>query len=318
MQWHGCGWFRVWQRSGHVRAGIVLGLFFGGILNAKVMVLSFHYNFPELIKYQKRCLEKFCEEEYVYHVFGDSIDVRLQKQIKQNSDNCNAIYCRIPQHIHQGPKNPGTHVLGVGSHRHADCIEYAMANFRRHHDDLVVIMDSDLFPIEPFKFSELLEGAKIVGGDRGGYPSAVLVVIDMPRLEAAEELDFFPRLDDAGGALDTGGGIYTYAQNHPNDHVALKPYFNYTQPAALRSAATTFKNQNLKRFLKTSSLAHELYCDTKLFHIKSITFSIRFGGPEKRVRKALTFLDSCLQPGNDNPEKASVGFSGLKTRKFKR
>lgn len=203
-------------------------------LDAKIRILTFHYNLPELIEIQHKTLQKYVSDDYELIVFNDAKDPKIEKEIQ---DTCNryGILCirfepewhlRDPlntlieewerkkcySHSHIGPIIPYQHV----SVRHCHVLQYALDNFGRNHNDLVVILDGDCFPVRPLSLRSVLGSNAIAGirKEQGGIEYLwVVFTIFNPQI-IPNDLSFRIALIN-NEIHDTGSYTHLFLKNHP-------------------------------------------------------------------------------------------------------
>ncbi len=107
-------------------------------LTAKIRLLSFHFDHPELVSLQEKLLRKFMVDDWELIVFNEAGIVEYEEWI-QNECNKLGIQCIY---------SPLPHLQGV---------EYAIDHFGSNHDDIVAIMEGDFLPIRPIDLRALLQ-----------------------------------------------------------------------------------------------------------------------------------------------------------------
>ncbi len=227
-------------------------LIFPAILTAKIRILTFHYNRPDFLEYQCQAFKKFFPDEYEIIVFNDAPDSKMQKEIEEACEK-NGITCvRFEQSWHEtDPLNEMIRNLldtpqknsffrfplknGFPSHeaiaqqvsvRHCHVIQYALDHYGYGHDDVVVILDADVFPIKPISIRSLLKDVQLVAIDSEfkhiHYAWVPFVAFDPRKLPDLADLKFHVDVIDEV-LCDTGSHSYHYLKNHPEVTCRLFP-----------------------------------------------------------------------------------------------
>jgi hypothetical protein len=192
-------------------------------LHAKIRLFTFHYNRPDFLELQHKTLQKFLKEkdDYELIVFNDARDIELKKKIELTCENLGIQCINFPQHLHDNAEN--------GSYRHCHLVQYALENFGYEHDDIVGIMEGDVFLIRDFSIRETLKNYNIVAAMQQSvnnkdleYIWIGLSFLDMKNLPNKHSLNFSWAYYN-GAFLDSGGNTYHYLKNNPN--VAIEKYF---------------------------------------------------------------------------------------------
>lgn len=204
-------------------------------INAKIRILTFHYNLPELIEIQHKTLKKFLKEDYELIVFNDARELEHEKSIKKTCNKLGIRCVRFEPSWHandplnaqisqwQNRSDLYSHIGLIHpdhpSVRHCHVIQYALNQFGYSHDDLVALLDGDCFLSRPASFKEILGDNDIVGirKEQGGidYLWVVFSLFDPRKVPYKEDLKF--HLDVVNNEIhDTGAHTYHYLKNHPN------------------------------------------------------------------------------------------------------
>ncbi len=217
-------------------------LFMAQELSAKVRFLTFQFNRPEFLELQLKLLEKFVEDDYEVIVFDDAIYPSLEEAFRNICEENKIQYVRFQPEWHKsdplneyvyqvfqdpnletffvfGPNREVT-IEGISRHssiRHNHVIQYALDHFGYDHDDIVVILDHDLFPIKSVSIRELLKKEPLIGikiDSDHPYIWVPFVAFSPKRLPDVKELKF--HCDRINGYFhDTGAHTYYYLKNHP-------------------------------------------------------------------------------------------------------
>lgn len=201
-------------------------------ITSKVLIFTYAHNRPEFIEWQHHTFKKFVQDDYEFVVFNDAVNHNFSRQIQEKCAQCNIRCISIPQSIHDSPHivHPEANFVSA---RNCNVVKYSLDTVGFYHDDIVVLVDSDLFLIKPFSFKQFLSGYQLAGryrtcselhncaADHPHCPSPIqylwigLVFIDMPHLPNRHQLHFnCGRIN--GVFYDAGGGSALYLQNNPS------------------------------------------------------------------------------------------------------
>jgi hypothetical protein len=195
-----------------------LALFISLSLSAKVLIFTYSYNRPDFIEIQHKTFQKFLLDAYEFIVFNDAIDENVRIAI-ENMCNTYAIPCiRIPQEIHDSNYSP--------SARNCDVVKYSLEKMGFHHNDILVLIDSDMFLIKEFSIRNYLAGFELAGVEQIkshiNYLWIGIVFLNMATMPNKTTINF-----DCGQIeninTDSGGHTYNYLKNNPWARVR---YFN--------------------------------------------------------------------------------------------
>lgn len=221
----------------------LIGLFlFHNSIEAKIRILTFHYNKHEFIELQYKAFKKFLLDEYELIVFNDGDTAERDAAIRDMCARYDIPCIRYEQEWHKTDplnskvlkmlQNPKvySHILFASntiesiakqpSVRHCHVIQYALDHFGYEHDDIVVIVDGDLFPIRPVSIRSMLCNYDIAGIERRiaedgvDYLWVPFVAFNMPGLPNKRDLKF--HVDVINNKLyDTGAHSYHYLKQNP-------------------------------------------------------------------------------------------------------
>jgi len=242
---------------------------FSQSLSATIRIFTFHCNHSEFLEYQCKALNKFLLDEYELIVMNDGVNKEEQNAIKAVCEKYGARNVCYDQSWHANdPLNklvqealsiPGGNAffcfpLKAGypdiqkiyenaSIRHCHLIQYALDHFGYDHDDIVVIMDGDVFMIQPLSIRALLTEVPIAGMDSEfrdkHYLWVPFIAFDPARLPNLHDLKFHADLID-GIVCDSGSHSYQYLKNNPEVKYRLYP----------RRLSADFFPYNMKTFSK--------------------------------------------------------------------
>ncbi len=212
----------------------LITLFVSAPSMGKILIITHACNRPDFIEIQYKTFKKFLLNEYTFVVFNDAIDQEVYQGIDSICKKY-AIPCyAIPQHIHT---RPYLHRPEVGTYsnpqkasaRNCTVVQYSLDILGFEHDDIVVIIDSDLFLVRPFNLEAYMEGHQVAtfyrsccdlgmecGYKHPGLPEMKffwigLTFLDMKQLKRKEAINFNCGTIDTID-MDAGGHTYYYAQ----------------------------------------------------------------------------------------------------------
>lgn len=241
-------------------------------LLAKVRILTFHYNRPEFLEYQSKLLHKFLWDDFEIIVFNDAPSSHDQLAIEAVCANYGLTCVRYEQSWHDtDPLNTWirdsvdtpeknsffrfplidgcpdiSSVANQCSIRHCHVIQHALERYGYDHDDIVVILDADVFPLKPFSIREWLSHADIIGIDSEfqhlHYLWVPFIAFNPQSLPSPKELKFHVGFIEEL-LCDTGSASYEYLKNHPEVTFQLFP--RIPDKALFPWDAGTFSNLGL-------------------------------------------------------------------------
>lgn len=296
-------------------------LFFSDELSAKVRFLTFHCNRPEFIEIQAKTFKKFIQDEYEIIVFNDAKTDEGAEEIKQMCAK-HAIPCvRYEQAWHRSdPINdlfrsyrfivlPG-HGFGdfdietisnCAGIRHSHVIQYALDHFGYEHDDIVVLIDGDCFPIRKTNIRKLMNGADIVGSSihmalgRGWWPTGdpkysylwvVFTAMDMPKLPNKQDLRFHMQVYE-GLIYDTGSNSWKYLHDNPQVVAKkVKPlkFEDLKKCSMSRLASLGLTPGQIQLVRRSSQALTEFHQECHFLHYRGVSFR-----PDSRERGEYVF-----------------------------
>lgn len=223
---------------------------------ATIRLLTFHYNRPDFIELQHKTLQKFMQEDYELIVINDGNTPERAQAIRLTCEQYGIRCVRFEQHWHftdclndqvlswlYDPAFIHTHlsfwtqdwhgVLNQPSVRHCHAIQYALDHFGYGHDDIVAILDGDIFPIRPISLKTLLKDVPIAGIRRTvaeenlEYLWVPFIAFDQSRLPNIHDLKFNVAFIE-GHIHDSGAESYYYLKNNPGVNVKMYDYHGST------------------------------------------------------------------------------------------
>lgn len=220
-------------------------IFASAYMHAEVLVFTYAFNRPDFIKIQHDTLEEFLLDDYKFIVFNDAKDPKLEKQIEDMCAQLNIQCIRIPQEIHSRPYLPrlAREDRQHPSVRNCNVVQYSLNTVGFDHDDIVILLDSDMFLVKPFSAREFMQGYSLAGLNQcKGHVEYLwigLVFLDMKNLPNKNTLTFNCGEVD-GYAVDAGGHSHNYMKKNPG---ALVRYIHHQYSGRLRCPACESTHQ---------------------------------------------------------------------------
>ena len=198
-----------------------------------IRILSFHSDTPEFVECQAKALRKFMTESYEYIVFNDAPTEEESRKIEAVCNRHHIFNIRYPQEWHT------SHPLSMEiNSRFQDpslnvklqhVIQFALENYGYIHDDGVILLGGDVFPIRPLCFRPLFASSDLWGTlppthDLGSiYPVGApayfwtpCIGINMPNIPDELLLDLQFSSDAIHGTIyGPGSHSYHFVKNHP-------------------------------------------------------------------------------------------------------
>lgn len=195
-------------------------LFFSQIISAKVLLFTYAYNRPDFIEIQYKTFKKFLHDEYEFIVFNDAPGQNMCDKINNMCAKYGVRCVRIPQEIHDKPYLPrlareNFHAPAV---RNCNVVQYSLDTIGFDHDDILVLLDSDMFLVKDFSVIKYMKNLDTAGLDqeRKGfhYLWIGLVMLNMQTLPDKRTLTFNCG-EIEGVPVDSGGQTYHYLKQNP-------------------------------------------------------------------------------------------------------
>lgn len=261
---------------------------------AKVLIITYSCNSPHFIEMQDKTFKRFLNDDYEFVVFNDARRENIKQQI---DDMCNQLgirVFRIPQEIHNRPYLPrqaGDNLQGA-SERHVNCIQYSLDTLGFNHDDIVFLLDSDMFLIRPFSITEYMKDkdiASFIKRNATGihYLWPGICFLNMSNLPDKRSLNFnCGRMNN--WPTDSGGWTYYYLTKYPqlrvSDINSLFSHQLFLGDSHFRRSADSFEavpkeirttvyihwgfNDNEIKFLLKQPDTFEFYLDHHFIHYR--------------------------------------------------
>jgi len=191
-------------------------------LDATILIFTFAYNRPDFIEIQYHTLQTFLEDDdYEFIIFNDAQNANMVTNIQNMCTKLGLRCIRIPQEIHSRPylqRWPGEN-YNHPSVRNVNVVQYSLNTLGFDNDDIVVLLDSDIFLVKPLCIREYLAGYDL-GGQQSSNGSVTylwhgLAYLDMRTMPNRRTLNFnCGRVNNR--PIDAGGHSYYYIQNNSN------------------------------------------------------------------------------------------------------
>lgn len=300
-------------------------------LPATVRLLTFHCNKPEFIQLQCETFQKFVEDDYELIVINDAKTQELEQAIEKMCDRYHVRCVRYLQEWHlsdplnlrilewlQNPQIYSYHafferriacIANQPSVRHSHVLQYALENFGYHHDDIIALIDGDVFPIRPINIRKLLGDRDIVAvrkrlpgdvddpltRDQIDYLWVTFVAFHPRKIPDVRDLQF--QVDLIQNKIhDTGSATYHYLQNHPDLSLTLFPRSSSQQLGrfAPRILEKMGFNPREIQFIKGMPEGQfvEVYVDHKLLHFCNSCWD--HWGYQQKTRYVKQFIDEII------------------------
>ena len=220
------------------------------LVKSKIRLLTFHYNLPKFIEIQHNTFQKFLKEkdDYELIVFNDAKDEIIKKEIIDTCKRLKIQCINFPQTLHEewplsrkiANNNPYTTLKSTdGSVRRCHAARYALEHFGSNHDDIVAVLDGDMFLIKPFSIRETIENYDIFASCQTdyfqrGYEYAWIALCFFKPFNLPNKNDFHfdfvvhnyykdPFLGEGNWFihLDSGAQTYFYLKDNPSVNYKL-------------------------------------------------------------------------------------------------
>jgi len=303
----------------------MMAISIAGQAYSTVRILTFHCNRPDFLKMQHWTLEKFLEDEYELIVFNDARETELEEAISATCETYGIKCVRFEQEWHISsrinqmfidqlhhpdlihsnfPLDFEKNVEGLSRHnsfRHCHVIQYALDNYGYDHDDIVVILDGDMFPVRPVNIRSLLKNHDIAASTRYykkegiDYPWVTFIAMNMPMLPNKDDLQF--HADRIGQYFhDSGANSYHYLKNNPSVLVMKLSVFDTSTYKPGIGRHLLARNFNLKdiNFMKRLSRKNfvQFQVNNTFLHYGASSFESK--NQESKSKVVMSYLNSKL------------------------
>lgn len=239
-------------------------------IDAQVLIMTYVYNKPEFIELHDKTFKAFFKDPYEYVVFNDAPNQTMCNQVEQTCDRLGIRCFRVPPHANNRQ---------TPNYRHMDGIKHSLNLLAYNHDDIVMMVDADMFLIKPFSARHYLEhnGYDFVGDRNAGrvgrqerivHSSPAFVIMNMPALPNRRTISFEgDRVE--GVPCDVGGHTYYYFKQNPAVRVHLYQGISTTHlPLEKKQLASMGYDEGTIDFL--FDIAHpygmQFHCDHNFLH----------------------------------------------------
>ncbi len=203
-------------------------------ITAKVLIFTYAYNRPDFIEIQHKTFKKYLKDEYEFIVFNDARNHNMENQINHMCTHYGIRCIRIPQEIHSRPylQRWPSENYNDPAVRNCNVVQYSLNKVGFDHDDIVALLDSDLFLVKEFSIRTYMQGQPVAGVHQSRATGRIrylwigLIFLDMAILPDKRTINFnCGRVH--GVSVDAGGHSHYYLERHPN--IPVK-YLNQRYP----------------------------------------------------------------------------------------
>ena len=280
---------------------IILSICFFFNCSARVIIFTYSYNRPDFIEIQYKTFKKFLLDDYEFIVFNDATNPAMKQEIRDMCKTCHIQCIDIPQEIHSHLNSIiAPNVLAA--ERNCNVVQYSLDLLGFKHDDILVLLDSDLFLINYFSIRKFLAGYDIASFLRKcsdsprhnckkihpNHPTIEylwigLIFLDMRTLPNKEIFNVHrePVLLDNHKLINLDSGGYTYYYLRENPQVAIKRIQRINLKEMLCKQCIKQKNETCSH--NTQSLL-ELGLSSQIINLtQTIPFDMREGQSHRGV-----------------------------------
>lgn len=226
-----------------------------------VQVFTSVVNRPDFVETQHKLFKKFLKDDYQFNVVDDSLDENISSEFKEVCEKYNITYYRKSQ------ENRSSNESRWAGARHAtETIQWTFDEIikKKHADELVLFLDSDMFLLDDFSVVEHMENEIISGllQERGHvkYIWNGIMFFDMEKVFLVDpDLNFSDGMVE-GEMTDIGGHFHYYFKKN---NVIMKET-NVTYP-------THFNDIEIQDDQITNGFNFELHVDGKFLHYRAGT-----------------------------------------------
>lgn len=173
----------------------------------QMKIFTYVFNNPKYLIYQNKCLRKFVAETFEFICLDNSKEVKYHEEFKKICQEHNITYIMnaAPDHSLEGTS-------------HQAALKWSWDAHIKQTQDIIVMLDHDMFAIKPLSFLELLNQSAVAGGkeSRGQieYLHPALMIFNTSEMSDKETINFRGGVIE-GQQCDSGGELYYYFQKHP-------------------------------------------------------------------------------------------------------
>ncbi len=186
------------------------------ICYAEVLIFTHAYNRPDFIEIQYVTFKKFLKADYKFVVFNDAPSDEMSTHIENTCKKLGLDCIRIPQNIHtyaylyRLPREQVNHPCV----RCANVVQYSLNEMGLAHNDLVMILDSDMFLVKDFDPRSYMHNYDLAGVSQSRpknvhYVWNGLLFFDMRTLPRKDLINFNCG-EVYGVPVDVGGQMHHY------------------------------------------------------------------------------------------------------------
>jgi len=307
-----------------MKALVLLLLVLSTSLHAKIRFLTFHFNRPDFIELQYKTLKRFIEDDYELIVFNDANTKEREEGVRSMCEKYGITCIRFepewhtenplnhqilrdlthPSLIHSHISFGGKNLAGISqqlSVRHCHVIQYALDNFGYGHDDIVVILDGDIFPIRQLNLRTLMKKNPLIGSRRMfadqiiDYFWVPFVAFDPKRLPRVRDLKFHVSLIN-GYIYDTGAASFYYLRENPRVHSKMYDYHSSTPfyESSIDHMERSGFNENEIELTKTLPWPQcvEFHIDHHFLHYGASSFGLE--GHDLKTASVVKFIERII------------------------
>lgn len=171
-----------------------------------INIYTFQFNNPQFLEWQFKTFKHFLKEDHQLICINNSFDKPAEKE----AIRAKAQELGIPHYMPEGVD----HNAGAGR-SHQTAINWAWKNLMVH-DESLIILDHDMFPIRNFQLFPEFDVISVMQG-RGEnikyfHPGIMII---HPSLKDRQQVDFIGEKID-GLDCDSGGNWWHYIRSHPD------------------------------------------------------------------------------------------------------
>lgn len=199
----------------------------------KILIITHSYSHPEFIGIQSKTFKNFLKDDYEFVVFSDAPTEQGHEQINAACRESGIQCIRIPQEIHQPPYYLPLNMdfpnrIIPSNVRHVHAVQYSLDKLGFNNDDVVLLVDSDMFLMRPLSITDFMKNCDIASfmkgsandqGQQIGYLCPALTFLNMKTLPNKRSLNFNCGWVN-GCSGDSGGFTHYYLKEHP--HLIIK------------------------------------------------------------------------------------------------
>ncbi len=158
---------------------------------AKILIFTYAYNRPDFIALQDTTFKHFMKNEYEFIIFNDAVNPGDYDEIHKICLERDLRCIDIPQEIHNRPYLHRTDwgefkTFQQASTRNSNVVQYSLDVLGFAHDDILMLIDSDMFLIKEFDVREYMNEYTIAAF----YKSCCDVIMNNQHTSEVPHLDF--------------------------------------------------------------------------------------------------------------------------------